>query len=61
MLFDVALLVGMLYAIAAFALRNAPPPVARVLWGLVWLLMLATAVLVVALIRDPALNRAFFG
>jgi flagellar motor component MotA len=61
MLFYAALLVGLVYAVAAFALRNAPRPVARILWGLTAVLVVAAGVLVAAMVRNPALARAVLG
>jgi hypothetical protein len=59
--FYLVLVVGLVYSVAAFVLRDAHPRVARLFWGLVWLLLAAAAALVVALMRNPALYRAFFG
>jgi hypothetical protein len=60
-MFYVILTVALIYSVAAFVLRDAPPRVARIFWALVWAMVTAAAVLVVALIRNPALERTLFG
>ena len=57
----IVVLVGLVYSLAAFGLRNADPRVARWFWWLVYLLLVCAAALIVALVRDPLFYRAFFG
>jgi hypothetical protein len=60
-MFYFVVLVGLVYAVAAFILRNADPRIARWLWIEVGALAVAAAVLIVVLVRYPAFFRAFFG
>ena len=59
-MFFFVLFVGLVFSVAAFVLRNAEPRIVRVFWWLVALLAVGIAILVVALIRDQSLYRAFF-
>lgn len=59
-MFFLVLFVGLVFSVAAFALRNAERRIVRIFWWLVALLAVGIAILVVGLIRDEHLYRAFF-